>query len=123
MLANKARRAAKLVTGGEERQQSQSELNQFRVTEANKVAIIRYVPARLETRARIFITPYRGDGKDPRLEWLALIDPRPDVVFVTGINSGDAIFPGNVGGLADAVREWLHAATDDAARSPTRHAG
>jgi len=123
MLANKARRAAKLVAGGEERQQSQSELNQFRVTEANKVAIIRYVPARLEIRARIFITPYRGDGDDPRLEWLTLIDPRPDVVSVIGINSGDAIAPGNVGGLADAVRVWLHAATGDAARPPARDAG
>jgi thioesterase domain-containing protein len=123
MLANKARRAAKLVTGGEERQQSQSELNQFRVKEANKGAIIRYVPARLETRARIFITPYRGEGDDPRLEWLALIHPRPDVVSVTGINSGDAIAPGNVGGLADAVRLWLHTATDDATRSPARDAG
>ena len=114
MLASKARRAAKVLTGGEERRQSQSELNQFRVIEANKDAVVRYAPAPLQVQARIFITPYRGDGADPRLEWLSLIEPRPDVVPVNGANAGDAIAPANAGELAASLRVWLRAAADAA---------
>jgi hypothetical protein len=66
LLASKARRAAQLLAGGEERKQSQSEINLFRVTEANKDAVIRYVPAPIAAHARIFITRYRGEGNDPR---------------------------------------------------------
>lgn len=123
MLASKARRAAKLLAGGEERKQSQTELNLFRVTEANKDAVIHYVPARLETRARIFITRYRGDGDDPRLEWLSLIEPAPNVIPVGGVNAGDAISAANAGGLADTLRVWLREASDDATRGPVRDAG
>jgi thioesterase domain-containing protein len=112
MLASKARRAAKVLTGGEERRQSQSELNQFRVIEANKDAVVRYAPAPLEVRARVFITPYRGDGADPRLEWLSLIEPTPEVIPVSGANAGDAIAPGNAGELAETLRVWLRAASD-----------
>ena len=122
MLASKARRAAKLLAGGDERKQSQSELNQFRVTEANKDAVIRYVPAPLEARARIFITRYRGEGDDPRLEWLSLIEPTPDVVPVSGVNAGDTISPANAVGFADALRVWLGVASDDAARTRTQAA-
>src|SRR6478672_9308937 len=53
-----ARPAAQLLAGGEERKQSQSEINLFRVTEANKDAVIRYVPAPIAAHARIFITRY-----------------------------------------------------------------
>jgi thioesterase domain-containing protein len=117
MLASKAKRAAKLLAGGETRTQSQGELNQFRVSEANKNAVIRYLPARLEARARIFITRYRGDGDDPRLEWLSLIDPSPDVVPIHGVNAGDAISPTRVDGFADALGAWLRAASDDVTRA------
>jgi thioesterase domain-containing protein len=112
LVASKARRAAKVLAGGHERRHSQGEINQFRVIEANKEAVIRYVPAPLDVRARIFITPYREDGDDPRLEWLSLIEPRPDVVPVSGVNAGDAIAPANVGAFAEALREWLRAAPD-----------
>ena len=68
---------------------------------------MRYVPAPLEARARLFITPYRGEGDDPRLEWLSFIRPQPEVVHVRGVNAGDAISPANVGGFADVLRPWL----------------
>jgi hypothetical protein len=63
-------------------------------------------------RARIFITPYRGDGADPRLEWVSLIEPTPEVIPVSGANAGDAIAPGNAGELAETLRVWLRAASD-----------
>ena len=123
MLAGKARRAASVLAGGAERRQSQGEINQFRVMEANKEAVIRYVPARLEARARIFITRYRGEGEDPRLEWLSLIEPAPDVVPVGGVNAGDTIAPANAGAFADTLRVWLRAASSEAARGLVRDAG
>jgi len=123
LLASKARRAAQLLAGGEERKQSQSEINLFRVTEANKDAVIRYVPAPIAAHARIFITRYRGEGNDPRLEWLSLIEPTPDVIPVSGRNAGDAIAPANAGALADTLREWLRAPIHGAARDPARKTG
>ena len=113
LLASKARRAAKILAGGEERRQSQSEVNQFRVMEANRDAIIRYVPAPVEARARVFVTRHRGDGADPRLEWLSLIQPRPDVVTIPGVDSGDTIAPANVGHVATAVQRWLRESASD----------
>ena len=94
------------------------------MAEANKNAVMRYIPARLEARARLFVTPYRGDGDDPRLEWLTLIDPRPDVVPIAGVNAGDAISPSNVGAFAAALLDWLSAAMDEAsARAPRQDVG
>ena len=107
LLASKARRAAKLLAGGETRAESQGELHRFRVAEANKNAVLRYTPAPLEARARLFITPYRGEGDDPRLEWLSLIEPQPDVVPIQGVNAGDAISPAHVGAFAGALLAWL----------------
>jgi thioesterase domain-containing protein len=118
MLVSKAQRFAKLIVGSEQRRQSQVELNQFRVTEANKDAIIRYVPAPLEARSRIFITRYAGAGNDPRLEWQSIIEPRPDVVTVEGVDSGDAISPRHVGGLAESLRAWLRATADPTTTRP-----
>lgn len=116
LLASKARRAAKLIAGGEERKQSQSEINLFRVTEANKDAVVQYAPMRLEARSRIFITRYRGDGEDPRLEWLTILDPRPEIIPVSGANAGDAISPVNAGELAAALGSWLRTAAHSAER-------
>ena len=113
MLASKARRAARILASGGERRQSQGEVNQFRVMEANRDAVIRYIPAPLEARARIFITRYRGDGTDPRLEWLSLVEPRPDVVPIPGVDSGDAIAPANVGRFAAMLQQWLREASND----------
>ena len=107
LIASKAKRAAKLLAGGEAGAESKGELHRFRVEEANKAAVVRYVPAPLEARARLFITPYRGEGDDPRLEWLSFIRPQPEVVHVRGVNAGDAISPANVGGFADVLRPWL----------------
>lgn len=124
MLANKAKRAAKLLTGSEALRQSQGELNRLRVQEANRDAILRYAPARLEARARIFITADRdvGSGDDPRLEWLTLVDPTPDVVPIAGSDSGDAISPAHVGGLADTLHAWLCVASDIPSRPPATQA-
>jgi len=113
LLASKAKRAAKVLTGAESLEQSQSELNQVRVREANKEAITRYAPGRLAVRARVFITADRdlGGGPDPRGEWLTLIDPMPGVVSIVGTDSGDAISPAKVGGFAAALRTWLETAS------------
>jgi hypothetical protein len=112
LIANKAKKAASLLTGGESSAQSKGELLRFRVEEANKNAALQYIPVPLEARARLFITTFRGEGEDPRLEWLSLISPRPDVVPVQGINAGDAISPANVRGFADVFRAWLHTTAD-----------
>lgn len=113
LLANKARRAARILASGEERRQSQGEVNQFRVMEANRDAVIRYIPAPVEARARIFITRYHGDDTDPRLEWLSLVEPRPDIVPIPGVDSGDAIAPANVGQFAAVLQPWLREAGTD----------
>ena len=123
LLTNKAKRAAQILGGGETRKQSQGELNQFRVSEANKNAVMRYMPAPIEARARLFITPYRRDGDDPRLEWLSLIHPKPDVVPIPGVNAGDAIAPANAMAFAAALREWLDRASVGVARAPHGSAG
>jgi hypothetical protein len=114
LLASKAKRAAKVLTGAESLERSQGELNQVRVREANKEAITRYAPQRLATRARVFITADRdlGGGPDPRYEWLTLLEPTPGVVSIVGTDSGDAISPAKVGGFASALREWLDVAAE-----------
>ncbi|HUQ81693.1 MAG TPA: condensation domain-containing protein [Gemmatimonadaceae bacterium] len=113
MLASKAKRAAKVLTGGEALERSQTELNQVRVREANKDAITRYAPSPIVAHARIFITAERdvGSREDPRYEWVMLIHPRPEVVSISGTDSGDAISPAKVGGFASALRASLDAAT------------
>jgi thioesterase domain-containing protein len=112
LLTSKARRAAKLLTGGDTLQQTRGELQQLRVREANRNAVSRYVPGRFEGRARIFLTAGRDFGahEDPRLEWLNFIAPRPGIAFIDGTDSGDAISPAHVAGFASALRAWLLAA-------------
>lgn len=111
LLADKARRAARALTGSEDAQASVRERLLFRVREANTVAVTRYIPSVHEGTARIFLTAdrYLGDGADPRLEWLTLIAPTPSVVTIGGMDSGDAISPAHVGGFARALHAWLHA--------------
>ena len=109
MLASKARRAAKVLAGGEALEQSRGELDRVKVREANTIAVTRFHPGRYEGRARIFITAGReiGPGEDPRLEWTTLITPPPVVVPVDGADSGDAISPAHVGSLAVALRDTM----------------
>jgi thioesterase domain-containing protein len=111
MLTSKARRAAKLLAGGDTLAQTQGQLQHLRVRTANMHAVSRYVPGRFEGRARIFLTAGRdfGAGEDPRLEWLTLIAPRPGIAFIDGSDSGDAISAAHVGGFASALRAWLTA--------------
>jgi thioesterase domain-containing protein len=113
MLASKAKRAAKVLTGVT-LEQSQTELNQVRVREANKDAITRYAPLPISAHARIFITAEReiGSREDPRYEWVKLIHPRPEVVSISGTDSGDAISPAKVGGFASALRASLDVASE-----------
>lgn len=111
MLTSKARRAAKLLAGGDTLAQTQGELQHLGVRSANMHAVSRYVPGRFEGRARIFLTAGRdfAAGEDPRLEWLTLIAPRPGIAFIDGSDSGDAISAAHVGGFASALSAWLTA--------------
>jgi thioesterase domain-containing protein len=108
MLADKARRAARVLTGGEALERSLSELNHARVLEANLHAVTRYIPQCFAGRARIFLTDRDMDeGDDPRLEWFTLIEPVPSVASIGGHGAGTAISPAHVGGFASALQAWL----------------
>jgi thioesterase domain-containing protein len=115
MLAQKARRVVQVVAGGEAQELSAQELHRVRVLEANTRAVATYQPRSTATVARIFLTTDRTltDGQDPRLEWLALVTPTPEVVGIGGINSGDAIAPAHVGGFAGVLRSWLESRGPD----------
>jgi thioesterase domain-containing protein len=117
LLASKARRVAQALAGNEAREKSAHERALFRVREANTRAVTCYMPVPHEGVARIFLTTDRdlGGGDDPRLEWLSLIQPMPDIVAIGGIDSGDAISPAHVTTFATALRSWL----DHTARAVT----
>ena len=87
---------------------AQPDLVRRTVRLANVHAIERYDPPVIEARTRLFITGDRvlGDGADPRLEWLSLIRPRPEVHTVPGSDSGDAI-TANVIPFGAALSAWL----------------
>ena len=111
MLANKAKRAAHVLTPreGEAREQSHSELLRLRVREANELAVTRFVPQPLVGRAILFVTTTVAfeTERDPRLEWLSLIAPTPAVTPVDGENSGDVLGPKQVERFARALEEWM----------------
>jgi hypothetical protein len=106
MLARKGRVAVDLARSGGMTTSGGLELNQLRVRDMNQDAITRYRPAALKARARVFITEQLGDAAHPRLEWLASIEPKPEVVLVPGSDSGDAMST-NVASLTAALRAWL----------------
>jgi thioesterase domain-containing protein len=108
MIARKARVAANLVRSREMPAAARLEMNQKRVRDANVEAVTKYQPRTLNGHARIFITEDRDlrGHQDPRLEWVGLIRPEPQVVKVAGFNSGDAL-TSNVASLANALRQWL----------------
>jgi thioesterase domain-containing protein len=116
LLAGKVRRVADVIAGSEAREQSQAELNRFRVQKANKDAIARYRPECYRGRVTLFLSSGWdfGGGEDPRLEWLPLVEPAPDVVYVPGVNAGDVISPANLRGFAATLRGWLAAAAEPA---------
>lgn len=109
MLASKAKRAARTLTRGEAHGQNRAELQQLRVRAANELAVTSFIPKRFAGRAILFITTDRvvHTERDPRLEWLSLIEPTPNVASVVGNNSGDVLGPTRVGGFARALREWM----------------
>ena len=115
LLANKARRVAQALAGNEAREKSAHERALFRVREANTRAVTCYNPLPYQGVARIFLTTDRdlGGSDDPRLAWLSLIQPKPDIVAIRGVDSGDAISPAHVGEFASALRAWM----DDTARA------
>jgi len=112
LLASKARRAAQLAIGRTERKKTEVEIRQFLVMEANRNAIVQYNPTTIEVRARVFLTPHVGEGVDPRLEWLSIIEPTSEVVPVDGRNSGDAISSAHAVALAESLGPWLRSLTD-----------
>ena len=108
-LLDKAKRAAGAVRSKGLTEESRLERNQFRVRKANRIAVTRYDPSPGSARARLFITPDRtltGDA-DPRLEWLGLISPTPDITHVPGVNSGDTISPAHVAEFGAQIDRWL----------------
>jgi len=107
-LVDKAKRAAGTAKAGGLAEESRTERNQRRVLAANRGAVSRYRPSAIRTRACVFITEDRDvHGADPRLEWCALLEPRPEVVVVPGTNSGDAIAPAHVSSFAEVLAAWL----------------
>jgi thioesterase domain-containing protein len=122
LVADKARRAARALTGGDGGEQSRAELHQSRVRDANTAAVTRYSPQPGAMHARLFLTADREltAANDPRLEWRSLIAPTPSIVEVAGRNSGDAIAPAHVAGFTRALQEWISAA---AAGEHGAHAG
>ena len=116
LLASKVRRAAGAIASSEVREQSQAELIRFRVRRANEEAIARYQPGTYRGRVTLFLSSgwAFGDGEDPRLEWLTLVEPAPEIVYVPGNDSGDVISPANLRGFAATLREWLAASAEPA---------
>lgn len=110
-VAGKARRVAGVLARDERREESREELNRFKVERANRQAVIRYIPGRYEGRATLFLSSGRvfEDGQDPRLEWLQLISPAPDILLVDGVDSGDVISPAHVVAFATMLRDRLDA--------------
>lgn len=108
MMVTKARVAANGLRSGGKTASSQSEMNALRVHDANLAAVIQYRPQTLEAPARLFLTEDRElrGGVDPRFEWVDLIEPKPDVVWVPGFDTGDAV-SANVASFATALRVWL----------------
>lgn len=114
LLADKVKRVAGVIAGSDAREQSQAQLNRFRVERANREAITRYRPERYRGRVTLFLSSGWdfGAGEDPRLEWLRLIEPEPEIVYVPGSNSGDVISPTNLRGFAATLRERLVASAE-----------
>ena len=107
LFVDKARTAARAVTEGLD-ESVEWELQHKKVIAANRRAIERYRPPHVEgAPARLFLTrrPH-ADRLDHRLEWLELIDPRPDVVEVPGIDAGDVVLH-HAPELASAIDAWL----------------
>jgi thioesterase domain-containing protein/acyl carrier protein len=110
-FANKARRVAGVIAGNDARDESKAELSRFKVESANRDAIVKYCPLPYGGRATVYLSSGRdfGPGEDPRLEWLALIEPAPEVVYVKGEDSGDIISPAHVAAFAATLRGRLDA--------------
>ena len=112
MIARKATRTMELLSGGDERAKTRTELSRDRVLNANLAAIANYRPERYHGSARIFITAERDlEGRsDWRFEWASLFTPQPDVVTIGGVDTGGALSSAHVHGFARAVSAWLDAA-------------
>ena len=110
-IASKARRMAGVISSDNAREESKAELHRFKVESANREAIVRYCPQSYSGTATIYLSSGRqfGSGDDPRLEWLDLIEPPPEVVYVEGEDSGDIISPAHVAAFAATLRDRLDA--------------
>jgi thioesterase domain-containing protein/acyl carrier protein len=110
-VARKARRVASVIAGDGARAESRTEFHRFKVESANREAIARYFPQAYRGRATVFLSSGRDfdAGEDPRLEWLQLIHPPPEIAYVDGADSGDVISPAHVGAFAATLRDRLDA--------------
>jgi thioesterase domain-containing protein len=107
IVREKARLAMRLVLARGRTATSESEMNAMRVKDANTAAVERYRPKPLRVPARIFFSTGAWMGPDdPRLRWVDLLSPRPEVVTTPGIDSGDAI-QGHAAGFALELVRWL----------------
>jgi thioesterase domain-containing protein len=116
LLRNKVARALDVLEQGGTGEETRMELNQFRVSEANREAILRYRPQRYRGRAVLFFTADRkeSEGAREREAWRALIHPESAVVYTPGNDTGDALSPENVGAFAERIRDVLEGGGVDA---------
>jgi thioesterase domain-containing protein len=107
LVRDKAGLAMRLVRSGGRTEESESEMHAMQVKAANTVAVERYRPTPVRAPARLYFSDGTWMGEeDPRLEWLDLLDPRPEVVTTPGLDSGDAIQT-HAGDFAVELERWL----------------
>ncbi len=108
-VLGKASLAMRLVRSGGRTAESVSEMNAIRVKAANTVAVEGYRPTRVRVPARVYFSEGTWMGADdPRLEWVDLVEPTPEVVTTPGIDSGDAIQT-YAKDFAGELERWLDA--------------
>jgi thioesterase domain-containing protein/acyl carrier protein len=109
LLARKARRVAGVIARDEAREESKADFHRFKVERANRDAISRYFPQAYSGHTTVFLSSGRDfdTGEDPRLEWLRLITPPPEIIYVPGADSGDVISPAHVDEFAARLRDRL----------------
>jgi thioesterase domain-containing protein/acyl carrier protein len=116
LMREKIGRALDLLRNRAPAPEVQMEMNQFRVSDANLTAVLRYRPRVYRGPACLFFTAERSEegGAKEREAWRELIDPEPPVVYTPGRDTGDALSAVNVGDFADALRREIDGCTERA---------
>ena len=109
LIATKATRLGSVLRNRNISSQTQVELTQFRVTEANRQAILHYRPEPYNGDSILFFSSERSGerGAAERSEWLRWTPSGTKIVYVPGFDSGDAISPQNAPSFATALQVEL----------------